>query len=38
MSRVEVKQRPVEQELLRERENSHLGWPAHTGAKETLVL
>ena len=34
-----MKQRLVEQELHRERENSHL-WVAcsHTGAKETLVL
>ena len=31
MSRVKVKQALVEQGMYRERGNSHLGWPNHTG-------
>ena len=31
VSRVKVKQALVEQGMYRERGNSHLGWPNHTG-------
>ena len=36
-SRVQVKQGLVEQEMYKEQENSHLGWPDHAKAKKGTV-